>query len=143
MVLYFTGRSRSSAAIISEQQKNTSSGNFTAIDAMLRIKQSALDMREALLGGDMARFSAILGSAWEDKKKMAGAITNETIQQAFDTAMASGAESGKVSGAGGGGFMMLVASPGRRSELESALAQLPGYLMPFRFTDNGVQSWKL
>ena len=142
MVLYFTGRSRSSAAIISEQQKNTSSGNRTAIDAMLRIKQSALEMKEALLGGDMARFSRILGSAWEDKKKMAGAITNETIQQAFDTAISSGAESGKVSGAGGGGFMMLVAAHGRRSELESALAQLPGTLVPFRFTDNGVQSWK-
>jgi len=82
MVLYYTGRSRSSAAIISEQQKNTSSGNATAIEAMHRIKQSSKDMKFALLKGDMAEFGRILGQAWEDKKKMAGAITNPVIQEA-------------------------------------------------------------
>ena len=63
MVLYYTGRSRSSAAIISEQQKNTSSGNAVAIEAMHRIRQSSTDMKFALLKGDMAEFGRILGQS--------------------------------------------------------------------------------
>ena len=80
LVLYYTGRSRSSAAIINEQQKNTSSGNTVAIEAMHRIRQSSEDMKLALLKGDMAEFGRILGQAWEDKKKMAGAITNPVME---------------------------------------------------------------
>ena len=114
MVLYFTGASRSSAAIIDEQRKNTSSGNSQAVEAMHRIKQSAVDMKLALLKGDMKEFARILGQAWEDKKKMAGAISNPMIQHAMDTAIAAGAISGKVSGAGGGGFIMFVVEPTRK-----------------------------
>ena len=143
MVLYYTGRSRSSAAIISEQQKNTSSGNAVAIDAMHRIKQSSIDMKLALLKGDMAEFGRILGQAWEDKKKMAGAITNPVIQEAFDTAIAAGATAGKVSGAGGGGFMMLMVPPTRKTAVVKALGQLPGQVVPFQFTERGAHAWRV
>ena len=143
MVLYYTGRSRSSAAIISEQQKNTSSGNAVAIDAMNRIKQSSIDMKLALLKGDMAEFGRILGQAWEDKKKMAGSITNPVIQEAFDTALAAGATAGKVSGAGGGGFMMLMVPPTRKTAVVKALQQLPGQVVPFRFTERGAHAWRV
>ena len=143
MVLYYTGRSRSSAAIISEQQKNTSSGNAVAIDAMHRIKQSSVDMKFALLKGDMAEFGRILGRAWEDKKKMAGAITNPVIQEAFDTAMAAGAVAGKVSGAGGGGFIMLMVPPERKMAVVRALEALPGKVVPFQFTERGAHAWRV
>ena len=143
MVLYYTGRSRSSAAIISEQQRNTSSGNAVAIDAMNRIKQSSIDMKLALLKGDMTEFGRILGQAWEDKKKMAGAITNPIIQEAFDTAMAAGATAGKVSGAGGGGFMMLMVPPTRKTAVVKALQQLPGQVVPFQFTERGAHAWRV
>ena len=143
MVLYYTGRSRSSAAIISEQQKNTSSGNTVAVEAMHRIKQSSADMKLALLKGDMAEFGRILGQAWEDKKKMAGAITNPVIQEAFDTAMAAGATAGQVSGAGGGGFMMLMVPPTRKMAVIRALEQLPGTVVPFQFTERGAHAWRV
>ena len=105
MVLYFTGRSRSSAAIINEQKKNTSEGNQTAIEAMHKIKQSAIDTKLALLkGGCWGVLLVFWGEGWENKKKMAGAITNPMIQEAFDVATGAGAMAGKVSGAGGGGF---------------------------------------
>ena len=143
MVLYFTGRSRSSAAIIAEQQKATRSGSTVAIEAMHRIKQSAIDMKLALLQGDMAAFARILGQAWEDKKKMADAITNPMIQEAFDVAMEAGAIAGKVSGAGGGGFMMLMVDPTRRVEVMEALSALPGKVVPFQFTEKGAVAWKL
>ncbi len=143
LVLYYTGRSRSSGAIISEQQKATSSGNEVAIEAMHRIRQSAVDMKQALLVGDMPFFSKILGSAWEDKKKMADAITNPMIQEVFDVAIAAGALSGKVSGAGGGGFVMLMTPPERRVAVTEALGALPGKIVPFQFTNKGAVSWKL
>ena len=143
MVLYYTGRSRSSAAIISEQQKNTSSGNTVAIEAMHRIKQSSADMKLALLKGDMEEFGRILGQAWEDKKKMAGAITNPVIQEAFDTAMGAGAVAGKVSGAGGGGFIMLMVPPTRKMAVIRALEALPGKVMPFQFTERGAHAWRV
>ncbi len=143
MLLYFTGRSRSSDAIIREQQQATRSGSAVAVEAMHRIKQSAVDMKLALLSGDMQAFARILGAAWEDKKKMAGAITNPMIQEAFDAALAAGALSGKVSGAGGGGFMMLMVPPEKRMDVMAALQQLPGKVVPFQFTHKGAEAWKL
>ena len=143
MVLYYTGRSRFGADIIAEQQKATRSGAKEPVEAMHRIKQSAIDMKLALLQGDMASFASILGAAWEDKKKMAGSITNPMIQEAFDTALAAGAISGKVSGAGGGGFIMLMVPPERRVAVTEALKALPGQVVPFQFTEKGAVAWKL
>jgi len=143
MMLYFTGRSRDGAVIISEQQQAAKSGNAVAVEAMHRIKQSAVDMKLALLQGDMERFARIIGSAWEDKKKMASAISNPMIQEAFDTAIGAGAVSGKVSGAGGGGFIMLMVPPEKRVAVSEALSVLPGRVVPFQFTHEGAVSWKL
>lgn len=143
MVLYFTGRSRSSAAIINEQKKNTSTGNNDAIEAMHKIKLSAKDMKLALLKGDINSFADILRAGWENKKKMANHITNPNIQKAMDVAMAAGAKAGKVSGAGGGGFIMFVVEPTRKKEIIDALSKLDGFVMPFQFSDGGAHGWKI
>ena len=143
MLLYFTGRSRSSAAIIDEQQKNTQQKNSEAIEAMHHIKQSAVDTKLALLKGDIDAFANILHNAWENKKKMAKGITNPVIQEAMDTAIQAGAKAGKVSGAGGGGFIMFVVEPTRKKEVEEALKRLDGFVMPFNFSDGGAHGWKI
>lgn len=143
IVLYFTGRSRSSAAIIDEQKKNVASGNTMSIEAMHRIKQSAVDMKLAVLKGDMHEFARILGQAWEDKKKMAGAITNPMIEEAFAVATAAGALAGKVSGAGGGGFIMFFVEPTKKKAVLEALGKLGGYTIHFNFTDGGAHGWKI
>lgn len=143
MLLYFTGSSRSSAAIIQEQQKHVSEGDGCAIDATHQLKQGAIDMKWALLKGDMRSFAKILGASWENKKKMAAAINNPAIQKAMDVAMAAGAVSGKVSGAGGGGFIMFMVEPTKKKKVVKALEKLDGYVMPFEFTDGGVHGWKI
>ncbi|MBR5906468.1 MAG: dehydrogenase [Bacteroidales bacterium] len=143
LLLYFTGKSRSSARIIDEQRKNTSSGNAEAIEAMHLIKQSAREMKAAVLKGDMREFAGIMGRSWENKKKMAKGITNENIQHAFDVAMAAGAVAGKVSGAGGGGFIMFFVRPEKKKAVEDALKQLDGFVLPFLFTDGGAHGWKI
>lgn len=143
MLLYFTGRSRFGGDIIAQQQKATRSGEKVAVEAMHRIKQSAIDMKLSLLQGDMAGFASIMGQAWEDKKKMAGAITNPMIQEAFDVSMGAGATCGKVSGAGGGGFIMLIVPPENRVAVIEALSKLSGKVVPFQFTEKGAVAWKL
>lgn len=143
IVLYFTGASRSSAMIINEQKENTAKGNSDAIEAMHQIKQSAVDMKLALLKGDMRAFAEILGKGWENKKKMANAITNPMIQEAFDVAIPAGALSGKVSGAGGGGFIMFMVEPTKKKDVMNALVKLSGFVMPFQFTDGGAHGWKI
>lgn len=143
MLLYFTGASRESAKIIDEQKKNTSEGKNDAIEAMHQIKQSAIDMKLAILKGDVDGFADILRTAWENKKKMAAHITNPMIQEAMDVAMTSGAKAGKVSGAGGGGFIMFVVEPTRKKEVEKALGKLGGFVMPFQFTEGGAHGWKI
>ena len=143
MLLYFTGASRESAKIIDEQKKNTSEGKNDAIEAMHQIKQSAIDMKLAILKGDVDGFADILRTAWENKKKMATHITNPMIQEAMDAAMSSGAKAGKVSGAGGGGFIMFVVEPTRKKEVEKALSNLGGFVMPFQFTEGGAHGWKI
>ncbi len=143
MLLFFTGKSRSSATIIEEQKKNTSEGVNKAIEAMHKIKQSAIDMKLAILKGDINRFADIIRDGWENKKKMANNITNPIIQEAIDIAMAAGAKAGKVSGAGGGGFIIFVMEPTKKKEVETALNKLNGFVMPFQFSDGGAHGWKI
>lgn len=143
MVLYFTGASRESAKIIDEQKKNTSEGKNDAVEAMHLIKQSAVDMKLAILKGDVDGFADILRSGWENKKRMATHISNPMIQEVMDVAMASGAKAGKVSGAGGGGFIMFVVEPTRKKEVEKSLKSLGGIVMPFQFTEGGAHGWKI
>ena len=143
MLLYFTGKSRSSAAIIDEQKANTSKGENDAVEAMHKIKQSAVDMKLAVLKGDVRGFADIVREAWENKKRMANGISNPVIQQAMDTAQTAGAVAGKVSGAGGGGFIMFVVDPTKKKAVERALKKLDGFVMPFQFSEGGAHGWKI
>lgn len=143
LLLYFTGRSRSSAQIINEQKKNTMQNNTKSVEAMHRIKQSAKDMKLAILKGDMKEFARVLGQGWEDKKKMAGAITNPMIEEVFKVAINAGAMAGKVSGAGGGGFIMFCCEPTKKKAVQEALEQLNGFTCPFNFTEGGAHGWKI
>ena len=143
MLLYYTGKSRSSAQIIDEQRKNTSSGNHTAIEAMHKIKQSAVDLKTSLLQGDFDTFARIFGEAWENKKKMATAITNDQIQHVFDVAMSHGAKAGKLSGAGGGGFIIFIVEPSQKCQVMHALEKLDGQVMNFQFSEGGTHGWRI
>jgi D-glycero-alpha-D-manno-heptose-7-phosphate kinase len=143
MVLYYTGASRSSAHIIKEQQKNTFDGKLSSIEAMHRIKKGANEMKEALLKGDIKWFADLLGSSWADKKKMASSITNNSIDAIYDSAISAGAFAGKVSGAGGGGFMMFVVDPEKRIAVINKLNKFDGQIIGFHFSEGGCHGWKI
>jgi D-glycero-alpha-D-manno-heptose-7-phosphate kinase len=141
-VLYFTGISRQSASIIQQQRDTLSRPASAALDAMHEIKRDALEMKEALLRNDIDRFASILNRSWESKKRTASGIANQEIDRVFDLAMGAGARAGKVSGAGGGGFMFFIVEPTRRPDVLRALKQEPGAVMTCSFSHTGAQAWR-
>jgi D-glycero-alpha-D-manno-heptose-7-phosphate kinase len=143
MVLFYTGASRSSDRIIKEQQANTRKGEKMPLEATHRIKRNSYIMKDHLLKGDIIKFAKELGKEWENKKKMASAITNQNIEKIYRAAMKAGAYGGKVSGAGGGGFMFFTIDPMKRLDLIKALKRFNGRVLNFHFSENGCQGWKI
>jgi D-glycero-alpha-D-manno-heptose-7-phosphate kinase len=143
MVLYYTGASRASDKIIKEQQKNTRTGKKLPVEATHRIKKNSYIMKDFLLKGDIIQFARALGKEWENNKKMASSITNKNIEKIYEAAIKSGAYGGKVSGAGGGGFMFFTIDPVKRLNLINTLKQFNGRVFNFHFSDNGCQGWKI
>jgi D-glycero-alpha-D-manno-heptose-7-phosphate kinase len=142
-LLYFTGVSRQSAAIIEEQRANVERHESDAIDAMHLVKQEAIAMKEAVLTGNFDKVARSFQQSWAAKKRMAKTISNNEIEAVFDCALAAGASAGKVSGAGGGGFMMLLVPPARRMDVTRALNAKGGQVMNCHFTENGTQGWRI
>lgn len=143
LVLYYTGVSRDSAKIIDEQTANVTEGNIESIDAMLALKDEALMMKESLLKGDFAVFAKSMEASWQSKKRTAHNISNDYIDAAYEAARRAGAMAGKVSGAGGGGFMMFFVDPIRRMEVIDVLQQQGGQVFNCHFTKYGAQGWRL
>lgn len=143
LVLYFTGVSRASAKIIDEQARNVRDGRTDSIDAMHRLKHEAVQMKESLLRGDLARLASVMQSGWQAKKLSASSITNPMIDEIESLAFANGAHAAKVSGAGGGGFMMFICDPTERVRLVKALTAAGGSVYDAHFTSYGATSWKI
>ena len=142
LLLYFTGVSRESARIIDEQARNAASGAANPIEAMHQLKQEAVQMKEHLLRGDLPGFARTLQQGWQAKKRMASSISNPMIDALEALAMDNGAVATKVSGAGGGGFMMFVCDPVDRVRLSAALSAQGGSLLDFHFNPGGATAWR-
>lgn len=142
LVLYFTGVSRESARIIDEQVKNAKASGGHSVEAMHALKQEAVLMKEALLKGDFNAFAETVQRGWEAKKRTASSINNPMIDMVEQVAVANGARATKVSGAGGGGFMMFVCHPHERIRLVQALRKQGGAILDFHFNPNGAVAWR-
>jgi D-glycero-alpha-D-manno-heptose-7-phosphate kinase len=143
LLLYYGGHSRNSAEIIKQQIKNTREKNEKTIDAMQRLRQGAYMMKDAVLTSDFAGFAGLLREMWEQKKRTSDIITDGALEKTIGHALSNGAEAVKVSGAGGGGFLMLYCDPMNRQKLQSALEELNGKAFPVKFTKSGAESWSV
>ncbi len=143
MVLYFTGVSRASADIIDRQTRNIDDGDQRSTEATHQLKLEAIRMKECVLKGDLRGLEATMQAGWEAKKQMAHGITNPLIDHVEQVAFAHGARAAKVSGAGGGGFMMFLCEPERRIGLVRALLAQGGSTLDFHFTQQGATSWRV
>lgn len=143
LILYYTKTSRESAKIIEQQIDNVKKSDSKPIDAMHELKQQAFAMKEAFLKSDVPTIGKILHESWLNKKQMATGISNELIDDIYDAALAAGATGGKISGAGGGGFMMFFADSVNRYKVVEALSKFGGDVMNYQFTNNGLDSWTI
>lgn len=143
LVLFYTGVSRESANIIKEQTNNVVERDDKAMAALQAVKAEAQKMKEAILQGDFDNLAASLRSSWEAKKKMASTISNSGIDIIYNAAIQSGAVAGKVSGAGGGGFMMFLVDPAKRPDVIRALDNFNGQVMTAVFVEQGAHSWRV
>jgi D-glycero-alpha-D-manno-heptose-7-phosphate kinase len=143
MILYYTGVSRESASIIEEQINNTIKGNNKSVDSLHELKRQAIQMKEALLKGDFKNFSNCLFNSWIAKKNAASSISNPYLDELYDYVLKNGADSAKISGAGGGGFMMIYCNPCNRINLIHSLKEKDGIVLTPSFTESGSQAWTI
>ncbi|MBR3565777.1 MAG: dehydrogenase [Paludibacteraceae bacterium] len=144
LLLYYTQTSHVSAKIIEGQIKNVNSGKQTSINAMHQLKQQSIDMKECLLKGDIDNIGNLLNKGWEEKKKMTTEITNQLLDDIYNTAISAGATGGKVSGAGGGGFMFFYCPNTSRYAVEKALTEhFSGQVKRYEFTSEGLKTWTM
>lgn len=143
LLLYFTATSRKSADIIEVQSKNVTAGNQQSIDAMHALKEQARMMKEALLRGKVHDIGAILDYGFRYKKQMAQGISNSRMDDLYERALAAGATGGKISGAGGGGFMMFYCPGNTKYAVREELAPLGGEFRAYDFVEHGLVSWTI
>ncbi len=141
-ILCYTGKARESASIIEEQVKDLKK-DVSKEEAYEESKRLAVSIGRALKLKDVDGAAALLNLAWEQKKKFTSKISNATINGLYKTAMDNGALGGKVSGAGGGGFMFFICAPGKRERVCKKLVEKGGEIMEFSFDDRGARTGKL
>ena len=142
LLLCYTGRSRVSARIIETQVEGYVAGRHDVVQAMDRLKQNAIDLKNALLRGRLDDFGALLHEAWMNKRRMAAQISDAHIDALYETARAHGALGGKISGAGGGGYMVFYCPFDRKPEIAEQLEKLGAQVVDFNFEFGGVQTWE-
>lgn len=142
LVLYFSGASRDSATIINDQVKTLKSGG-SSLEAMHAVKKSAYKIKELLLKGDIEGMAQEFKKSWNAKKATSTSITNPSLDKLEKKIFESGALSMKVSGAGGGGFIMIFIKPEAKTKLVKALGKFDGQIVGFNFNQEGVLSWTI
>lgn len=133
-LLFFTGVSRRADTILGEQKNNIKD----RMSVLREIKQMAYEARSDLENGNFDAFGALMHRAWESKKRLADHISNGTLNDIYDTARRAGAIGGKITGAGGGGFILLYAPYEKHRAIRKALNGLQE--LPFRLESDGTKT---
>jgi D-glycero-alpha-D-manno-heptose-7-phosphate kinase len=141
LLLYFTNTSRESATIITEQVNNVNNKNEKSIAAMHQLKKQAMMMKDALLNGRLDEIGEILDYGFTQKKLMAHNISNDSIEAIYAAAKKAGASGGKISGAGGGGFIVFYCPGDSRSTVIETLKGFGGAIKEYAFADHGLTTW--
>lgn len=141
IVLFYTGVSRESATIIQEQSNAMEAKSALTLDAMHSMRSEAEAMKAHLLMGDLQEFAANLATGWISKKNSASTVSNASIDATYEAAISAGAVAGKISGAGGGGYMWFMVPVAKRANLIRTLAGIQGEVSSCHFTQQGAQAW--
>jgi D-glycero-alpha-D-manno-heptose-7-phosphate kinase len=139
LMLFFTGSARDSSEILAEQDRSVRSSQEDVVGALTALKELVLPMREALDTSDLGRFGRLLDESWKIKKKVSSRISSPRINQIYDAALAGGALGGKVTGAGGGGFLLLYCEKQKQDTVRAAMREFGLKEMKFRFDLAGTK----
>jgi D-glycero-alpha-D-manno-heptose-7-phosphate kinase len=143
LLLYFTATQRNSGLIIDEQVKRVHDKNQRSIGAMHNLKEQAHQLKDILLRGELNKIGEVLHFGWQNKKQMADSISNSLIDEIYAAALKSGATGGKISGAGGGGFMFFFCPGITKMKVARSLESFGGRVQPFKFTREGLTTWTI
>ncbi len=143
LILFHTGTSRLSSDIIEQQTKNVIAKDKRSLEAMHHLKEQAVMMKEALLRGELDKIGKILDFGWKHKKNMADGISNPYLDEIYETAVKNGATGGKVSGAGGGGFIFFYCPGNSRQKVIDSLLKFGGQCKRYEFTTKGLSTWTI
>lgn len=141
LVLYYTATTRESANIIKKQSQNVTDNKERSIEAMHLLKAQALRMKEALLKGKLNDIGEILDYGFQQKRQMAEGISNPLMEDIYETAKKAGATGGKISGAGGGGFMIFYCPGNAKYSVMQRLEKFGGYSRNYQFVEHGLKTW--
>jgi len=139
LMLFFTGAAHHSWSILKEQEAATQLGEHTALESLHRIKALVREMYEAILARDLETFGQLLHEGWENKKKLSSGISSPAIDRLYAIACDQGARGGKITGAGGGGFLLLFCEEEFQPAVRRALAAEGIKEMRFTFEFQGCR----
>ncbi len=142
LLLGNTGKTRDSSNIIQSQTQGYLRRNEQVVEALERTKQLAREMKDALLRGEIHLIGELLNEAWESKKRFTSQISNDRIDLIYNTALSNGAIGGKISGAGGGGFMFFICEYDRKHIVANELTKLGVDIVAYNFDKYGLQTWR-
>ena len=138
LLLFFTGAAHHSWGILEEQERSTKGRSREPLEALHEIKELAFRMRDALKAGELRNFASLLDESWQAKKKVSAKISNHRIDRAYAAAVERGALGGKITGSGGGGFLLLFCEPERQNDVREALVAQGLREMSFSFDSQGA-----
>ena len=139
LMLFFTGSTHHSWTILQEQEKSTASQSGPTVEALHEVRSLADRMLVALRSGNLDQFGVLLDEGWQAKKRISGKISNPRIDHLYELARCNGATGGKITGAGGGGFLLLYCESESQEAVRSALRAEGIQEMAFAFDKNGAQ----
>ena len=113
--LFYTGAARDATSILQKQDSATKKKNGTVVSSLLEIKDIGIEIRDSIVRGNLRRFGELLDVHWQAKRRLSDNVSNSQIDAWYELAKKNGAIGGKISGAGGGGFLMLYCEDGKAS----------------------------
>lgn len=143
LVLFYTGTSRDSGEIIKQQSKNIVSNDENAVNATHVLKEQSVKMKEALLTGKLENIGYILNLSWENKKQMAKGISNPVIENIYKSAIEAGSNGGKISGAGGGGYIFFFCLGNTRFGVIEEMKRHNVIAENYEFTSSGLYTYTI
>ena len=138
LLLFFTGSSRDSTSILKHQRQSTQEQDETVLQALHNIKHVACEMRACLEQGDLDEFARLLEYSWQEKRRLAPGLSTGFIDDCYDLALQQGATAGKITGAGGGGFLLLYCEEQSQESVTRALEERGLTRMNFHFDQQGA-----